>query len=96
MPCSATALAMLRILAPVQDAAVDFGMQGLDPAVQHLREAGEFGDIFDVNAGVAQQLGGAAGGDQFDSQGGKFAGEFHQPGFVGDAQDGALDFLGHR
>ena len=45
------------ILAAMQDAAVHLGMQRLDPAVEHFREAGEFGDVFDRDAGVAQQLG---------------------------------------
>ena len=92
MPCSATALRCEAILAPVQDAAVHLGMQRLHPPVEHLGEAGEFGDVLHRDAGVAQQLGGAAGRDQFHAQAGKLAGELHQSGLVGHAENGTLDF----
>jgi hypothetical protein len=55
------------ILAAVQNAAVHLGMQRLDAAVEHFRETGEFGDIFDGDAGVAQKLGCASGGNEFDA-----------------------------
>src|SRR5262249_59571588 len=45
-------------------------------------------------SGLAQQLGRAAGGDQFDLQAGKLFGEIHQAGFVSNAQDRTLNF-GH-
>jgi hypothetical protein len=67
-------------------------MQRLDAAVEHFGEAGEFGNVFDGDAGVAQQLGGASGGDEFDAERGQLAGEIGQAGLVGDAEDGALDF----
>src|SRR5580700_5953489 len=51
------------ILAAMQDASVNFGMQRLDATVEHFREAGEVGDVFDCYAGVAEELGGASGGD---------------------------------
>ncbi len=57
---------MFRVFAAMQDAAVNFGMQRLDTAVEHFGESGEFGDVFDCDAGVAQQFGGAPGGDEFD------------------------------
>ena len=79
------------ILAPMQDAAVNFGMQRLDAAIEHLGKAGEFRNIFDGDAGIAQQLGGASGGDEFDAEGGELAREVYQAGLVGNAQDGALD-----
>ena len=82
---------VLGIFAAMQDAAVNFGVQRLDAAVEHFGEAGEFGDVFDGDAGIAQQLGGASGGDEFDVQRGEFAGEVDEPGLVGDAEDGALD-----
>ena len=75
----------------MQDAAVHLGMQRLDAAIEHFGEAGEFGDVFDRDAGVAQQLGGASGGDELDAEGGELAGEIYQSGFVGDAENGALD-----
>ena len=84
IPCSATRRQVLLIVADVQDAAVYFGVKRLHPAVQHLGKAGQLGDVFHRDAGVAQQLGGAAGGDQFHvhwTAGGKV----HQPGLVGNA-----------
>ena len=86
MPCSATAATCLAIFAAMKNAAVNFGMQRLHAAVEHFGESGEVGDVFDRDAGVAQQLGGAAGGDEFDAEGGKFAGEIDQAGFIGDAE----------
>ncbi len=80
-----------RILAAMQDAAMDFGMQRLDASVEHFREAGEFGNVFDGDAGIAQQLGRASGGDEFDAEAGELAGEVDEAGLVGDAEDGALD-----
>ena len=82
---------VLWIVAAVQDAAVDFGMQRLNAAVEHLREASEFGDVFDFYSRVAQKFCGASGGDDFDAECGEFAGEFGESGFIGDAEDGALD-----
>ena len=50
-----------------------------------IGETGEIGNIFDHDAGIAQQFGSASGGDEFDSEGGKLAGEVYEAGFVGDA-----------
>ena len=58
---------VLRLAAHVKDAAVNFGMKGFHAAIQHFGEAGEIGDVADLDAGVAQQFGRAAGGDQFDA-----------------------------
>ena len=77
--------------APVQDAAVHLGMQGLHPPVEHLGKTGEFGNILHADPGVAQQLRGAAGRNQFHAHAGKFAGKLHQPRLVGHAEDGTLD-----
>ena len=84
--------AMFRIFAAVKDSAMHLGMEGLDAPVEHFGEAGEFGNIFDGDAGVAQQLGGAAGGDELNSEPGEFAREVRQAGLVGDAEECALDF----
>ena len=86
---------VLRILAAMQDSAVDLGMQGLDSAVEHLGESGELGDVFDRHSGVAQQLGGTACGDQLDAEGGKFPSEIDHSSFVGYAENGAVNF-GHE
>ena len=48
-------------IAPAENAAMHLGMQGLDAAVEHLGKAGVVRDVGDVESGVAQQLGGAAG-----------------------------------
>ena len=79
------------IFAAMQDAAVNFGVQSLDSAVEHLGESGEVGDVFHCDAGVAQEFGGASGGDEFDAESGEFAGEIYESGFVGDTENGALD-----
>ncbi len=81
------------VAADVEQAAVDLGMKGLDAAVEHLREAGEVADVFDVEAGVAEGAGGAAGGDQLDAEAGKGLGELDQAGLVGYAQQGTPDLL---
>ncbi len=80
-----------RNLAAMQNASMNFRMQRLDPAVEHFREAGEFGDVFNGDAGIAQQLGRASGGDEFDAEAGELAREVDEAGLVGDAKDGALD-----
>ncbi len=54
MPCSATAAVCAANFAAMQDAAVHFGMQRLDASIEHFREASEFGDVFDGDAGIAQ------------------------------------------
>ena len=83
--------AVRGILAPVQDASVHLGMQRLHPPVEHLGKAGELGDVFHADAGVAQQLGGAAGRDQFHAHAGEFAGKVHQSGLVSHAENGTLN-----
>ena len=70
------------------------GMQGLDPAVEHFGEAGVVRDVGDVEPGVAQQLGGAAGGEQFDPELGEPAGKIHRAALVGNADERLCDF--HR
>jgi hypothetical protein len=59
---------VLGHIAPRQQAAMHLGVQGLDAAVQHLGEAGDFGHLGHGQALVGQQLGGAAGGDELDAQ----------------------------
>jgi hypothetical protein len=58
-----------------EDAAVHLRVQGLDAAVEHFREAGVVGDFGDRQAGFAQHLGGAAGGQELDAERGQGAGE---------------------
>jgi len=86
---------VLGIFAAMQNPAMDLGMQSLNPAVQHFRKSGELGNVFHGHLGIAQQLGRSAGRDKFDADSRKFAGEINQSGFVGDAEDGAVNF-GHE
>ena len=79
------------ILAAMQNASMNFGMQCLDAAIEHFRESGEFGDVFDGDAGVAQQLGRASGRDQFDAEAGELAREVPDAGLVCNAENSALD-----
>ncbi len=51
---------MFGVAADAEDAAMHLGMQGLDATVEHFREAGVVGNVGDIEAGIAQQLGGAA------------------------------------
>ncbi len=76
---------VLLVAANIEQAAVDFGVQGLDAAVEHLREAGEVADVFDGQAGLAQSTCGSAGGDQLDAKAGQRLGKLHQADFVGNA-----------
>ena len=72
-----------------EQAAVDHRMQRLDAAVHHFREAGDVADVPDLQAGVAQRLGGAAGGQQFDAGRGECAREVDKTGLVGNGQQRA-------
>ena len=69
-------------VAPRQDAGVDLGVQGLDPAVEHFRETGVVGDVDHRQAGLAEGFGGTAGGEEFDAGVGERAGEVDEAGFV--------------
>src|SRR5262245_19150620 len=63
------------VVADVEDAAVDTRVQCLDAAVEHLGEAGQVADLADGQPGGDERLVGAAGGDEFDAEGGEAAGE---------------------
>jgi hypothetical protein len=74
-----------------QEAAVHHRVQGLHPAVHHLRKAGEVGDILHRQAGGGDGRAGAAGGDQFYAQFGQRLGGLDQAGLVGHGDQGAAD-----
>ena len=63
------------IFAQEKQATVNLGMQRLDAAVEHLREAGVVAEFLRLDAGLAQRLGGAAGGDDLDAGAGEHFGE---------------------
>jgi hypothetical protein len=67
-------------------------MQGLDPTVEHLGKAGVIRNIGDIEAGVAQQLGGTAGGKQLDPKLGQAAGEINRAALVGNAEERLCHF----
>ena len=79
------------IVAHAEQAAVDLGMKGLDPAVEHLGKAGKLGDILDGEPLFAQQLGGAAGGENFDAEAGQLPGEVDDAGFIGNTDQSPFD-----
>ncbi len=56
---------VLRVRSPAEQAAVDFGMERLDPPVQDLRRARVRSHVGDRHAGVPQGLRGPAGGKDF-------------------------------
>ena len=89
---------MRGIAADGEKPAMHGRMQRLDAAVHHFRKAGQFGHVARGKAGLAQRLARAAGRDQLDSVAGKSAGEFDDPGFVGDGEKGtrcAAKMFGH-
>ncbi len=49
------------IFATMQNAAVDFGMQRLDPPIEHLRKSSYLGNVLHGDSCVPQELGRAAG-----------------------------------
>jgi hypothetical protein len=83
-----------RIFTSVQDGAMNLGMQRFHTPIEHLGKSGELGDVLDGDAGIAEKFGGPSGREELDAEVGESTGEIDQAGFVGDAQDGALDF-GH-
>ena len=70
---------------------MDLRMQRLDPAVHHLGKTGDLGDVDHLQPGLAQRLGGAAGGDQLDAVAGEGLGEIDEARLVGYRQQGAGD-----
>ena len=75
--------------AAAEDAAVDFRMQGFDAPGHDFGEGGVLADVFDGNAGVAQRLCRAAGGEDFDATGDEAGGKFDEAAFVGYADERA-------
>jgi hypothetical protein len=77
---------VLGVVAVGQNRGVDLGVQRLDPAVEHLREAGDVLDERHGNAGIGQRLGGTPGGDDLDAElVVQRPGKLDNPGLVVDA-----------
>src|SRR4029079_16983618 len=72
-----------------QDARVHLGVQGLDPAVEDLREAGHVGDAGDLQAFLAELLRGAAGGDDLEAARAEAARQLDDALLAVDGDDGA-------
>ena len=79
-------------IAQTQQAAMDYRVQRLDAAIQHLGKAGGLRDVFDRHASFAQRFGRAAGGQYLDTLLRQEKAELRQPGLVGHADQGAGDF----
>ncbi len=83
-------LGVFRSIAVTQQGAVHLGVQGLDAAIHHFREAGDVGDILDRQAGLLDSGARAAGRQQFDTGIDQGLGSFDQSGFVGQGNQGAF------
>ena len=81
---------VLEVAATAQQSTVDFGMQRLDPPVQNFWRTGVGCDIGDGEAGVPQDLRGAAGGEDFPTQGCQPSGQVHDSHLVRDADQCAF------
>jgi hypothetical protein len=85
-------LAEVVLLAGVgEQAGVHLGMQGLDPAVQTFREAGQLLDRGDRDAGFGEHGGRRAGRDDLDTDGRQPPAELDQAGLVVHRDQRALD-----
>ena len=87
-------LAVLGFRALKKNSAMNFGMQRLDAASEHLGPAREIGDVAHGNSRISQELGRPAGRDDFGAERRELAREFDDAGFVVHADERALD--GHR
>ena len=81
-------------IAPAEDAAVDFRVQRFHAAVEHFGETGVVGHFDNGDARIGQKRGGAAGGEDFYARFVQSAGKFDCAVFVGQTNQGALDFCG--
>jgi len=52
---------MIRIVPPAEKPAVDLGMQGLHPAVEHLGKSRELGHVLHLDPAVTKELGRPSG-----------------------------------
>ncbi len=82
---------VLGIVAPGEDPAVDFRVQGFHPPVHDLGEARMVRDFRDRHAGLGECAGRAAGGQDLDIVTGERRAELGQPRLVGNGDEGARD-----
>ena len=81
---------VLRIITAKKEAAMDFGMQGLDASAEHFGPTGKFGDVFNGDVVFAKQLGGAAGREDFDFKRREATGKIDDTVFVENAEQRPL------
>lgn len=81
---------VVSILALIEDTAVNQGVQGFDPAVEHLGKTGKLRHIRYLKAAGTQLLGRAACGKNFDSHGGKRSGKPLTPRFISQADQNTV------
>ena len=79
--------AMRVVIAYGEEAAMHLGMERLHPPVHHLGKAGQFRNVDDGQACVAQGLGGAAGGHQLDVASRKRRSKFGKSRLVGHREE---------
>ena len=83
-----------------EDAAVHRRVESLDPAVEHLGEAGDLVDGGDLDAHVRDGLGASAGGDDLVAERAETLGEVGHARLIGDGDEraglGAVGGLGLR
>ena len=77
---------VLRQIAAGQQTAVYLGVQGLDAAVQHLRELGDFCYFSNRQSLVSQQFGSTAGREQLNTHRVQGLGKFNNTGLIGDGE----------
>ena len=88
-------LHVLGHVAAGEDACHEPRVHGLDAAVEHLGEAGDLFDQGDRDAGILEQLGGPAGGDDGDAHVGETLGERLDATLVEDGDKCSLDLHCH-
>ncbi len=82
-------VAVFRLAEVGEDRPMDHGMEGLDPAAQHLGSVGHVRHRGDRKAGLPQHPGGPARRHQLGPALDQGAGELHEPGLVPYRQQGA-------
>ena len=73
---------MLCIITQRQQSTVYFRVQGFDPPIHNFGKLGHFGDICDLDTAVAQRLGAAPGGQNFNAACAQHPGQINQAGFI--------------
>ena len=79
---------VLRVGANGQQSAVDLGMKGLYPAVEHLRESRQIRDVPHLQALLAEEFRRAARGEQLDAERRQARCQFNNAGLVASKTNG--------